>query len=246
MSLSYPLRLLLTVLAYLIARILANWLAWALRHPRPGRPGQVVEFVRCWSRRLGLGELLRLGYYLLVPFVVLRLGWASPLDLGLADLDWVRGVGTTVVLCLAAILLLGCTWREFVRLADEAPPMDDLRWVSDAWGWTWLLREAVLLEASWSLIRAPLLLIAGPYWGVYAALGLVLSVSLFDPRTRSHLDTAGLREDVLLTGSVAIVTATLYALAHNVWLCAAAHVAVRGAVLWLVRGLRPSPSGSLT
>jgi hypothetical protein len=239
-SLSYPLRLFVTVLAYLAGRLLADSLALSLRDPRPGRLGRAMELARQWGHRLRLSELLRIGYHLLVPFAVLQLGWASPLDLGLTDLDWVSGIGRSVVWCVAALLPVLWTWRRFVVLVGAVPQMTSLlRW-AEPWGWAWLVREAILLEASWSLVRSPLLLMAGPYWGVFAGFALIWLFELIDPLVRRDAMLDGMREEHLLIGSVSVVTASIFLLTRNVWLCAAAHAVVRGAVLLLLRTLQPA------
>ena len=214
-SLSYPTRLLLAVLAYLAAYLVVSNVAWLLRKPLSGRLGQVVESVRLWGGRLWLGDLARLGYCLLGPYWVLRQGWASPLDLGLADLDWIRGVGITVALGVASAVLLWLLWRQYTRQIVKRPPMPKALRAQQPWGWAFALREAILLESGWALIRSPFLLLAGPYFGVYAALAVVLLAGWLNARTRYELTVPGCTEGIILTAQVAVVTATLYVFAHN-------------------------------
>ena len=241
--LGYPLRLLLAIVVYLGLYILATNLAWALRAPRPGRFGRAVEFVRLWGGRLYLHDLLRLAYYLLVPYLILYYGWASPLDLGLADLDWIYGVGLTVAIALGSLCLLLLAWWQCVRLlascsagqTGELLMMRQVQWLEQPWGWAFVLREAMLLESGWALYRSPLLLLAGPYLGVYLGLAAVFVAGLLNARTRHELGMPGRREEIILTASIAVVTATLYVFVHNLWLCIATHFALRVIVLRFVQ-----------
>lgn len=233
-SLSYPLRLLLAIVGYLMIYVLGTNVAWALRTPRSGRFAQAVEFARLWGRRLWLGDVLRLAYYLVAPYLVLYWGWASPLDLGLADLDWVRGVGLAVALGAGTLLLLLLLWWQYVRLVENPPMTQQAAWLGQPWGWAFALREAILLESWWALCRSPMLWLAGPYFGVYFGLAAVFAAGLLNARTRYELGVAGLREDAVLTASLAVVTATLYVFIHNLWLCIALHFVLRMIILHLV------------
>jgi hypothetical protein len=233
-SLAYPIRLLVVVLADLALYVAGNNVAWMLRVPRPGRLGQAVDLARQWDSRLSLGELLRLAYYLLVPYLVLYWGWASPLDLGLADLDWIGGIGVTVALGAGCLLLLGWVWWQHARLTEEPLALQQAQWLERPWGWVFVLREAVFLEVWWALCRSPMLVLAGPYWGVYWGLAAGFVAALLNARIRYELRTPGYREGVILTGSLAMATATLYLFARNLWLCIALHVVLRVAVLGLV------------
>jgi len=233
--LTYKLRLLLAVIAYLGIYILGSNMAWALREPRPGRFGRMIAIIQLWSRRLWLGDVVRLVYYLLVPYLLLYWGWVSPLDLGLADLDWIRGIGLGAAIGIGSLALLVLLWWEYVRLIVNPPAMPQAGWLEQPWGWAFVLREAIFLESWWALCRSPMLLLAGPYWGVYLGLMVVSVAVLLNARTRYEFSVPGWREEVVLTASLAMVTATLYVFARNLWLCVAVHFLLRMAILYLVR-----------
>ena len=234
-ALAYPVRLLVVVLGHLCLYVAGTNIAWLLRIPRSGRLGQAVELARRWAGILPLGEILRLAYYLLVPYLILSRGWTSPLDLGLADLDWIGGVGVAVALGAGALLLLAWLWRRYARLVERPLPVSQAQWLGQPWGWVFLLREAVLLEVWWALCRSPMILLVGPYWGVYAGLAVTFAAALLNARVRYELRMPGYREGVILTGSVAVLTSTLYLFTHNLWLCMALHMVLRVAILGLVR-----------
>ncbi len=234
-SLAYPVRLLVAILAHLALYVISTNVAWLLRIPRAGRLGQVVNLARQWDSRLSLGELLRLAYYLLAPYLILYWGWASPLDLGLADLDWIGGIGVTVALGLGCLLLLAWLWWQHTRLTEGPLALEQVQWLEQPWGWVLLLREAVYLEVWWALCRSPMLVLAGPYWGVYWGLAAAFAAALLNARVRHELRMPGYREEVILTGLLATVTATLYVFTHNLWLCIALHLLLQVAILALVR-----------
>jgi hypothetical protein len=234
-ALAYPVRLLLVVLGHLFLYVAGTNIAWLLRIPRSGRLGQVVELARRWDSRLSLGELLRLAYYLVVPYFILSWGWTSPLDLGLADLDWIGGIGVTVALGTGCLVLMAWLWWQYTRLTEEPLAVQQAQWLTQPWGWVFVVREAVLLEVWLALCRSPMLLLAGSYWGVYGGLVAVLAAALLNARVRYELRTPGYREGVILTGSLAMVTATLYVFTHNLWLCIALHIVLRVTILDLLR-----------
>jgi hypothetical protein len=234
-SLAYPIRLLVAVLAYVALYVAGTNIAWLLRVPRPGRLGQVADLARQWDRKLSLGELLRLAYHLLAPYIVLCWGWTSPLDLGLADLDWIGGIGVTVALGAGCLLLLAWVWWQYTRLSEGPLALQQARWLERPWGWVFVLREAVFLEVWCALCRSPMLVLAGPYWGVCWGLATVFAAALLNARIRHELRMPGYREGLILTGSLLTVTATLYVFTHNSWLCIALHVVLRLAILHLMR-----------
>lgn len=233
--LTYATRLLLVIVSYLGLHILAENIAWALRKARSGRLGAAIEQVRTWSRVLHAHDIVRLAYCLIIPYVVLSQGWVSPLDLGLADLDWIRGSGVAAALAAGSLVLLAFTWSHYARLVGSYAAVPHERWLAQPWGWAFGVREAIYLEASWALVRSPVLLLAGPYFGAYLGLAAVYAAGLLNARVRHELSIRGAREEVVLTASLAIVTATLYVYVHNLWLCIAAHASLRLAVARLVQ-----------
>jgi len=233
--LTYATRLLLAMSAYLGLYVLGENMAWAWRDPRPGRLGAAIELVRGWSRRLHLHEGVRLAYCLIIPYVVLSRGWVSPLDLGLADLDWIRGSGRAVAITAGSLILLAFTWWQYARLLGSEAAVPHVDWLAQPWGWAFAVREAIYLEASWALVRSPMLLLAGPYFGAYLGLAAVYAAELLSARVRHELSIPGIREEAVLTASLAVVTATLFVYVHNLWLCIAAHASLRLAVARLVQ-----------
>jgi len=201
----------------------------------PGRFGQALDFVRLWGTRLLLDDLVRLAYYLVVPYLVLQQGWASPLDFGLVNADWIAHIGVGSALGVGSLALLVLIWWQYSRWSAGQPTMEQASWLEQPWGWAFVLREAMILESWWALCRSPMLLWAGPYFGVYLGLALVAGAALLNARVRYELAVPGLREGIVLTASLAVVSATLYVFTHNLWLCITVHFLLRLTILHLVR-----------
>ncbi len=234
-SLAYPSRLLLAVLTYAGLHVLSANVAWVLRPRRLGRFGETLAFIERWSSKLWLGDVVRMAYYLVGPYLALSWGLASPLDFGLANLDWIGGLGWALGLGTMGLLLLGPLWWQYARLVGDRIRLGEADWLEQPYGWAFIMREAILMEAWTALCRSPMLVLAGPYWGVYLGLAFASFAALLKRSTIHELGTAGQREGVVLTGSLALLTATLYAFARNLWLCIALHFVLRFAVASLVR-----------
>ncbi len=241
-SLAYPSRLLLAVLAYAGLYVLSANVAWMLRTHRLGRLNRVLEFGEHWSSKLWLGDVLRMAYFLVGPYLALSWGWASPLDFGLANLDWIAGLGWTFGLGAMGLFLLVPLWGQYVRLVGGRLHWREANCLDQPHGWAFVLRESIFLETWSALCRSPMLLLAGPYWGVYLGLALASFAALLKRSTIHALSLPGRRESVVLTASLALLNATLYVFAHNLWLCIALHFALRLAILRLVHGgaVRPA------
>lgn len=233
-SLAYPSRLLLAVLAYAGLYVLSANVAWMFRTHRPGRLNGLLEFSEHWSSKLWLGDVLRVAYFVIGPYLALSWGWASPLDFGLANLDWIAGLGWAFGLGAMSLSLLVPLWGQYARLVGDRIQLGEADWLDQPHGWAFVLRESILLETWSALCRSPMLLLAGPYWGVYLGLALASFIALLKRSTLHALRLAGQREGVILTASLALLTATLYVFAHNLWLCIALHCVLRLAILRLV------------
>lgn len=231
---AYPVRLLLAVLAYLALYVSGSNVAWAWRTSPSERLGQATKLIQNLGAQLFLGEAFRLAYYLGVPYLVLYHGWVGPLDMGLAGLDWISGLGVAAAFGTACLLVLFFVWWQYVRLVESRPAVQQAEWLRRPWGWGLIVREAVFLESCWALCRSPMLLLVGQYFGTYLGLGLVWAAALLSARTWNDLRVPGRREETVLSGSLAVVTATLYGFVHNLWLCIAVHVALRMLVLSLL------------
>lgn len=122
-------------------------LAWRWRHAQPARSAPWVEKLRGWLLAGWLLPLLRLVYYVGLPFCLLLngeaverslrgwLGFGLPLGFlmrgvllpramglsGLSTAEWFAGVGTGIALALGAFLLMAGGWWYCTRAVRELP-----------------------------------------------------------------------------------------------------------------------------
>ncbi len=193
------------------------------------------------TRRLpaGAGSALyqagRFLYYLGVPYLVLG-GWPlephrgllAPVTLGLAGLDatwtvsrWLEAAGTGVGVGLLALGFVALAWlnanrgQGAARLGFSAIPP-----------WKVLI-DGLYLQVHWAFYRGALaMLFDDLYVGVFWGLVLVCVELLSSPFWRRCWRTRACAGDAWLLGVQALVSALLFLLTHNLWICLAVHWAL--------------------
>jgi len=239
----------------LLAILWAN-LAWFFRQPRPGMVGQFVTRLVAWRFSPWLLQLLRLLYYIGVPFAALLWGHDAVVGrlLGLQRLDlpapsdeavgaavaanwlnWSYDVGWTAALGIGAWALLALGWwayRLALATADEGSAVAG----SNTSGWV-LLREAAYHEVHWAFYRNAPILAWGVYWGIWGGLALVALEATLNPALRKGLTDTQRAPAQLLRGALAVVSSVLFLLTQNLWLALALHWGVSWGLVTLVRTL---------
>jgi hypothetical protein len=203
-------------------------LSWHYRRPRPGRLGHWVEAIKGWRHRHWLLEAARFLYYIGIPYAALLRGVILPRLMGLTHIDWVKGVGLGMALGGGAFLLLALIWWWYAR-AIAALPLSarerggaSLRDVS-ARGWV-LLRETIYLEAHWAFYRsAAILFLDNQYAGVFLGFLLVTLEWSINPAWRADLSLPWRSVNILMTWSMAFVTAIIFLIIRNLWLILPIH-----------------------
>ncbi|MBC7263149.1 MAG: hypothetical protein H5T64_02185 [Chloroflexi bacterium] len=242
-ALNYLGRLIACVLGYAFLAIAANLMIWwasqRAQEPVRYRWQQIMTTLAQYH----IAEILRLVYYVGLPYVALYLGFVNLRDMGLARSDWIAGIGWAVVVGILGYMLLALMARLLRRLSENGRRrFTRLAVLDQPWGWAFLLRESIYLEVSWAFCRSPFVFAFGDYYGAYAGFVFVLLVALVDPGLRTLLRAVGCREEYLLLGSLGFLTATAYALTHNLWLCLALHFAIEVTLWWMVRPLHVARS----
>jgi len=228
-----------------LAVLCAN-LGWFFRQPRPGWIGESITRLSAWRFFPWLLQLLRLLYYIGVPFAALlwghdavvgRLLGLQRLDLSVlsgkvvsADtaanwLDWAHDLGWAVALGIGAWGLLALAWwayrRALVTAGITAGEGDVLARANSS-GWV-LLREAAYQEVHWAFYRNAPALAAGTYWGLWIGLALVALEATLNPAWRQSLADPQRVPAQLLRGALAVVSCALFMLTQNLWLAMALH-----------------------
>ena len=244
----------------LLAALWAN-LAWFFRQPRSDAVREYVALLVAWRYSPRLLQLLRLLYYVGVPFAALlwghdavvgRLLGLQQFDLPMSGgegtgayvaanwLDWAHDVGWAATLGIGAWGLLALCWWAY-RLATATAGEGEPAAGTDTSGWV-LLREAAYHEVHWAFYRNTPALMVGTYWGTWTGLALVALEAALNPAWRKSLTDPQQAPGQLTRGALAVVSSVLFLLTENLWLALVLHWAVSGGLVWLARTLPLLPS----
>jgi hypothetical protein len=240
----------------LLAAILWANLAWFFRKPRSGTIGELVTQLLSWPFSPWLYQLLRLLYYLGVPFaallwghdaVVERVLGLKQLDLPISDrisvgadvaanwLDWAQGVGWAAALGIGAWTLLALGWWAYRRALTTAGEWNAVAGVNNS-GWV-LLREAAYHQVHWAFYRNAPILTMNTYWGTWVGLALVALEATLNPAWRKGLANPRQAPALWMRGALAVVSSVLFLQTKNLWLALAIHWGVSWGLAALARTL---------
>jgi hypothetical protein len=243
----------------LLAALWAN-LAWFFRQPRPGTVGEFVTRLGAWHFSPWLLQLLRLLYYIGIPFAALlwghdvvvgRLLGLQPFDVPVSGaqaaspsiaanwFDWAHDVAWAAAVGCGAWVLLVLGWWAYRRAMVAAGGVEPVTG-SNSSGWV-LLREAAYHEAHWAFYRNAPILTAGLYWGVWMGLALVALEAVLNPAWLRGLADPQRTPGQLVRGALAVVSGVLFLLTENLWLALAIHWGVAWGLTALARVLPRPP-----
>ncbi len=227
--------ILLYIVGSHLAQLLKNlarsstWLLASLQRSLLGVTGEMV---------------LRLAYFVGLPYLGLILGVVGPRTMGLVDVDWtisiLNGIGLGLVAFVAIASCLGYyayNTRDFAR-HEQRGLATEMANLQVPFGWSILLVNVVCQEAHWAFYRASLiLLLHDVYAGSVIGLGLVLLELYTNPQHRYGLTQAGQAEGILLSIACAILSTLTYLLTGNLWACAIIHLGITVGATALARRL---------
>lgn len=178
-----------------------------------------------------LFELVRMGYYLGLPFVALTLGWINlrAMGLNLQLLDWAEGMRWAIVLLLAAWLLLMAIWLPYLRATSDVLAEPETQYTFPR-----RLVELVYMQAHWAFYRAAAIVfltgIVSPgavpdvfYWGTVVGFGLTAFEAFAAPQLRERLTRTGAADGVIWNFSQAVLNALGFVVTRNLFLLIAIH-----------------------
>ncbi len=220
---------------------LGTSVAWHFRLPRSGRLGQLAGQMGGWHYAGSMRQVLRFGYYVLIPYTALLAGVASPRHLGLLDLDWPRSLGLAILIALASMAAFVLLWKKYFLALGRLDagylrgltPLDAGGLSADV---TSLVLDALYLEIHWAFYRglASSLLVnnAAP------ALALVIIAMewLLSPGVRRALGIPGKAELSLFHPATALVTTALFFGTRNLWATIPVHLALKATMSLVLLG----------
>jgi hypothetical protein len=211
-----------------------------------------------WRFSPAIFQVVRLLYYIAIPFVALlwghdavvgRLMGLQPLLLPTSEMaadvvaanwqDWAYDFGWAAVLGLVAwglFALGGWTyWRALKRAGVE-----DVFLEADLPPWA-ALWKAVYHEVHWAFYRNAPAVALGPYWGTWVGLALVALEASLNPTWRDGIKHSRRGPALLIQAGLAVVSSVLFLRTQNIWMALMLH----WGVLWGALALwRKEPSGA--
>ncbi len=191
-----------------------------------------------------LEQLLRLVYFIGVPYAALLAGSIASSDMGLtgtggsilgwSPAEWLHGFSTALMLGVIVLFPIGIASRQIAH-AGQLLGGDDRSAGA-------VVVEAIYAEIHWAFYRAaPLILLGDVYAAVLFGV-LLVGVEWLVVLIRNGLDPAPEeRQRWLRRGMLLALSAALFALTQNVWLAIGLHAVLE--LLWKVwlRRLIPRP-----
>ncbi len=182
----------------------------------------------------GVYQVLRGFYYVVLPYIALWFGWLDERAMGLGYLDWADGLRWTIVLALAAWILLMFVWVPYLRATSNVP----VRFSNEVLSWSRRIVEVVYMQLHWAFYRAACILLLtnlfkddqAIYWGTSIGLALTFLEAWADPRVRRNLTHVGIGEVALWNAGQAIINTVGFVLTRNVWLLALVQLALEFSV----------------
>jgi hypothetical protein len=182
-----------------------------------------------------LESLLRLVYFLGVPYAALLTGSIATIDMGLTGADgsvlgwspaaWLHGLSTALTLGVIVLRPIGVASRQVAR-AGRPLGVDDRSAGA-------VIIEAIYAEIHWAFYRAaPLILLVDVFQAVLFG-ALLVGVEWLVELIRNGLSPLPEeRQRWLRRGVLLALSATLFALTRNVWLAIGLHAVLE--LLWKV------------
>jgi hypothetical protein len=169
-------------------------------------------------------EIMRLIYYIGIPFAALYVGWIDLRSMGLGVLDWADGVRWAIVILLASWLLLMAIWLPYLRATGDvyATPETQASFPRR-------LVELVYMQAHWAFYRAAAIIflqtsISDPlYWGTVVGLGLTSLEAIAAPQVRNRLTRIGAADGIVWNFGQAIINSLGFVVTRNVLLLVVIH-----------------------
>ncbi|TAH49637.1 MAG: hypothetical protein EYC68_17140 [Chloroflexota bacterium] len=171
-----------------------------------------------------LFEIVRLLYYIGIPFAALYFGWIDLRAFGLVISDWAEGVRWAIVIFLAAWLLLMVVWLPYLRATADvyATPATQFSFPRR-------LVELIYMQAHWAFYRAAAIVFLTSsipdayYWGAVVGLGLTAIEALASPRIRERLTRIGEADGIVWNAGQAVINALGFVVTRNLYLLILIH-----------------------
>jgi hypothetical protein len=179
-----------------------------------------------------LAQIGRFLFFVGIPYLALG-GWPRPPFQGLLSLEelglvgpsalwpanrWLEAAGTGLGMGLIAVIFLVLAWNSAHRTGDGP----GTRLPSPSW-WA-LLVDVLYLQVHWAFYRSAVAtLLEDDYAGIFLGLVLIYLEWSLNPAWRHGWRSPSQAPGQWLHAALALVTAILFLLTRNLWVCLAIH-----------------------
>ena len=191
----------------------------------------MIRYARLWRTRAGwsrLVDVLRWGYMIGLPYLLLVSGGLSPTHIGLVELDWVGTLRRGGIVAPATLVVLLIAWWTYLRvvprpIVDRDSAREPLAIVCVA-----SFAEAAALQLHWAFYRASAATLpwgSNSYWAAWLGAALVLLEWGLNPWVWRSLRNADGGDNSVRRGALLFISTALFLVAGNLWLCWLVHAA---------------------
>jgi len=205
--------------------IAASNFAWSIARASNSSLAQSLRAAGNQPAPRALFEILRMGYYIGIPFAALQLGWINLRVMGLGVLDWAEGVRWAIILVLAGWLALIAIWLPYLRATRDVYATPETQF-----SFPRRLVEVVYMQAHWAFYRAAAigflqgLIPDALYWGTVIGLGLTALEAFAAPRVRERLTHIGAADALVWNFGQAVLNALGFVVTRNLYLLFVMHL----------------------
>jgi len=217
------------------AHVVMRMLVWHFRQPRPSKMGQWVERFKRWAGTPFLISFVRVGYFILLPYLLLLRGVTNSRWMGLSNLDWPQGLGIGMPIALAAAALLAVAVWRYQHLTHNSASFPRSNFVAQPWGWATILPGVIFSEVHWAFYRSGTLALGwGRYAGCFASLLIILLEQALDPAVTDGVQKPSRSLNALMPGVFALLSTIWFYFTANLWLTIAMHWVVEWTILQVI------------
>jgi hypothetical protein len=226
---SYSGRALIAGLLITLVELAISLIRWLLQNIFTKHPHTPLARWRLHPESGLLIQYSQLVWSLGAPSLVLYLGIFSTQDIGIPLPDWQLVLPWIAVTLGSSLVWIGWLWgRHWVRHPEQRPRLSG---AGQSFSITGMIIRLISQEGYLATARAALRPLCGSYWGVWAAIGVKIIISLIEPQVRRRLKTTGERDLILLDWAADLITGALFILTGSIAVTASARLVIM-VVMW--------------
>jgi len=199
---------------FVLGWAICSWVVAVIARRLEGRATRISLKVRHFADWRWWGQLALLLYALGLLFLWVADGTLDVGDIGLRRMDLFLPAKTLVLVAVGALAFVWILWAwllyERLRSLDHRLRLGSL-------GFSDLLAQALTQEAGLAILRGALIPLAGPYWGIWLAVGGRSCLTLALPQYRDQLGRPVYREWLFLEWALDWIGSVLFFASQSIW-----------------------------